>query len=216
MTSPRTAWSLDPNQRLGDPAWRRRHGWPVLIAVCTLGVGTAAWFALMSLRPGISERYKVWAWFWGAFTVVTYNVLGGAFFVPIADDPEQMGLVVIVWLLRLLSVVQAVVMNRALLGEQAVAEVRREAALLGAPTGGLRPGAAGTGSADTVGDPRPVMGLPPLAPTPPPGPLGPPVTTGGRVLDPAPYAPPMTGGSEPMTWHPNAPEPPAPGRRLDL
>lgn len=199
MTSRPAAWSLDPNQRLADPAWRRRHGWPVLISVCTLGVGTAAWFALMSLRPGISGRYKVWAWFWGAFTVVSYEVLGSAFFIPVADDPQEMGIVVILWLLRLLSVVQAVVMNRVLLGERATSEVRREAALLG---------------------PSPAMGpatfAPPPTPRPTPGSFSPPVAPGGRVLDPAPYAPPMTGGSAPQTWHPTTPEPPTTGRRLDL
>ncbi|GHG45032.1 hypothetical protein GCM10011331_04120 [Flavimobilis marinus] len=209
------AWSLDPNQRLADPAWRRRHGWSVLIAVGTLGIGTAAWFALISLRPGVSGRYKFWAWFWGVFTGMTYSLLGPAFFVPVADDATAVGTIVVVWMLRLLSVVQAVVMNRVLLRERAVAEVQREAALLSVGLGRGGPGAFG--SAPAPGSP---FGAPAAArpswPSAAPGTLGPPVASGGRVLDPGPLAPPVTPGPARPSWQPAPADGTGEGRRLDL
>jgi hypothetical protein len=199
--TPSRRWALDPDQRLADPAWRRRHGWSVLIAVCTLGIGTAVWFALVSWRPGISERYKFWAWFWGVFTAFSYTFLGPAFFVPTADVDVSAGAVVIVWLLRLLSVVQAVVMNRVLLRARAVAEVQREAALMAA-------GMAAHRARPTA--PRPFT--PYHAPSAPP-----PVPDGGRVLDPGPFPSPTMRPDVPPTlsWGP-APPDAAPGRRLEL
>ncbi len=223
MTASRSpAWSLDPNQRLADPAWRRRHGWPVLIAVCTLGIGTAAWFAVMSvLRTEVSERYARWAWFWGVFTLVSYSLLGPAFFVPVVDDAEALGALVVVWLLRLLSMVQAIVMNRGLLADRAVAEVQRESALLAAGLhgAGQRPfGAAPTAGpfGGTVAPSDASAGVPPQWPSAPPGHLGPPVATGGRVLDPGPLARPAVPGPVLPSWQPAPADGTGEGRRLDL
>lgn len=150
-------------ERLGDPAWRRPHRWPLLLVVATLGCFSFLWFAWHAQSRGTDRRlaYEVWAVVWALVGFASYRLGAGLD----VSTTTAAGLSFLVWLVRVLSVVHVRVEHERLLRSLAAAEVRRETAMVLEASATLAPGRQ-VRFAQPAGDPFAV-------PDPPAGGTGP-------------------------------------------
>lgn len=155
------------DERVADPQWCHGQRFALVLTVATLGSFTFVWFTVHALRQfhtSTRDRDEMWAAVWGVVAVVSWWLGGGLAFATTEESLVSL----LVWAVRLGSLLHVHADHRSRLRARAAAEVEREHSLIGSGLGaaGLRPGGTpvlgmpGTIAAGPV-PPRPVSAGPP-------------------------------------------------------